>query len=504
MTKSKVYSNGNLFSKEKIKRDEQRAVKLKIDSINLNKGYYKKQNKKEKNKSKKLEYEENINENNKIFVLDTCVFIHDPSCMFVFEKNDIVISMTCLEELDNLKSKNGVVGYSARETLRNIDFIFNIENKEIDCVAKIGNNLGFFSIVKDDLNYCKKLGLDPTKNDNIIISTVHNIKFLNPNKEVIFVTRDKCAKIKAIIMGIKTEDYENDKTTTFKLFGDILESNGKIPKNINSVFYQSLEKNDLSFCKISKDIKENFYKPTSMFGISAKNKEQICIIDALLDDNIKVVAISGQAGTGKTMLSLMAGIFQTVDWHKITEENLDILPDKKIKKYDKIIFTRAIIPIGEDIGFLPGDMGEKFGPWMKLVSSNIEFLSKEIKKYFINNGVMKDKRMKIIDESFNNVVDLEPITYMRGINIFNSFVVIDEAQNITPSIMKTIMTRIGEGCKVVILFDPDQLDNRYLDEFSNGASYLIDRYIETEEYFCYIKAKESVRSLIAKRSAELL
>lgn len=501
MTRKNINKTTNPFSRERIEKDRQKALKIKALSANSKIGYFKKQ----KNK-----IEEDVKEikSSKIFVLDTNVFVHDPDCLFVFKNNDIVIPMICLRELDGLKNKTGTVGYSARESLRKLDTIFNSQNRKIECAAKIDTNLGFVFLIKDNKKKCIEIGLDPSINDDIIISTVYSIMELNPEKDVVFVTRDKGAKLKALALGLKTEDYENDKTTTFEVFGDIYEPGQRILNKINSVRYQSIKSG--GYFKIIGDKKERVLSPEPIFGISPRNKEQECILDALLDDDIKIVAVSGPAGTGKTMLALLAGLFQTIDTSGLlnekTEEDEELVKNKKtvVPIYDKILFTRAIIPVGEDIGFLPGDKNEKFGAWMDLVSSNVEFVAKEMKKYFSSKKYLKDKKMKIIDELIADVVDISPTTYMRGINISNRIVVIDEAQNITPHVMKTIMTRLGENSKAVVLFDQEQIDDKYLDEFSNGAAYLVDRCIESEPYFCYIRAKESVRSYVAKRMGELL
>lgn len=448
----------------------------------LSRGFYKSQK-----KPKKSEKKISVERVKKLFVLDTNVFMHHPESLFVFEENDIVITSTVLEEADGLKSRFGELGYLARSFSRILESIRSDHIGKIE--IKIGEGLGNAVFVIDSIDYCKSLGLNPEKKDNLIISTAYRMKVLNKDREVIFVSRDSNAKTTAsCFLSIKTEDYENDKTTTFTMFGNIFGKNDSSSKEIKSVQYQV--KDERNFYKIINGNKVETPRRKSIGEIHCKNIEQEAFLTALVDPEIKVIAVSGIAGTGKTMLALLAGFHQ-------------ILGNEK--KYEKIIATRAIIPVDDkDIGYLPGDIDSKFSPWMKPIESALEI----IKKSIIIDAKSSSGKKTISDQNFDkNIKDsllLEPITYMRGVSIPNSFIIIDEAQNCTPQVMKTILTRVGDGSKVVVCFDPEQIDNKYLDQFSNGGSYLVDRFISTEEYFCYIKMQESVRSEIAKRSAELL
>lgn len=432
----------------------------------------------------------------KTFVLDTNVLVHDPRSIFKFQDNEVVIPIIVLEELDSLKTRQGGAGQDARVAMR---FLDEIKNKgEIFDGVKVNEDGGKLRI---ELKYhdCKTMpaSFDPSKADNIILSVASGLK---NSKEtigpVIMVSKDINVRVKAESLGIKAEDYESDKVDVHELFKgfDVV----YVSKETIETFYREgrLQLPDKQFypnqCVLLKVESTGqsalckFYQPFDQliplyhigakpWGLSARNLEQRFALELLLSDEIKLVSLVGKAGTGKTLLALAAGL------QKVVEERI----------YSKLLVARPIVPMGKDIGFLPGGKIDKLENWMHPITDNLDFLSaaggKDNYKYFIDQGL----------------IEVEALTFIRGRSMPNIYFIIDEAQNLTQHEVKTIITRAGEGSKIILTGDPYQIDNHYLDESSNGLSIVSEKF-KKENIAGHITLTKGERSMLATRAAELL
>lgn len=426
----------------------------------------------------------------KTFVLDTNVLIHDPEAILHFEDNDIVLPITVIEELDHLKRGNGEIPYSARHALRLIDS-FREKGNISKGIALPGG--GSLRVMMEEVNHLHK-----SSNDNRIISTAITLAnngggIVHP---VVLVSKDTSVRIKADAMGLMTQDYLKDKTTVFQMYGNIIE--GEIRKEegaeggeIKSVRY--LRTGDKIFRVYGEDKMKMIRRQRAVMNISPKNIEQECAIDALLADEIDVVALTGRAGTGKTLLALAAGLYLcTKTSHNVSAEHA--------KKFEQVMVARPIVPLGNDLGFLPGDIKEKLYPWMQPIYDNLDVIVGTPHEQTDEKAVHYRSSDYLIE---SGVVHIEPLAYIRGRSLPRRYLIIDEAQNLRPLDVKTIITRCGEGTKVVFTGDLEQIDSPFLDAASNGLAYLINRFIQ-EENFCYLNLKKGARSTLAERAAALL
>lgn len=425
---------------------------------------------------------------NKIFVLDTNVLIHDPEAFLHFDDNEVVLPITVIEELDKLKRGNGEIPYSSRQTLRLIDG-FRALGKLSAGVALPNGGMLRVVLDKDELHLSK-----PT-NDNMIISTAVSLAYAESNpKPVILVSKDTSVRIKADALGLVTQDYMRDKTTVFEKYGSLMqeEDNDKIEDEdrIKSVRY--MQAGDKIFRLYGEDNMELIRRQRSVMSISPKNIDQECAIDALLAPQINVIALTGRAGTGKTLLALAAGL------HFCTKPPQKEKDHKK--RYEQVVVARPIVPLGNDLGFLPGDVSEKLHPWMEPIYDNLDVIVGTSDEQV--DGKDTDYRSSdYLVES--DLIHIEPLTYIRGRSLPNRYLIIDEAQNLRPLDVKTIITRCGEGTKVVFTGDLEQIDSPFLDAASNGLAYLINRFMQ-EGNFCYLNLKTSARSPLAEQAALLL
>lgn len=439
-------------------------------------------------------------ETKKIFVLDTSVLLHDYQSLTSFADNDVAIPITVLEELDNFKVGNDTKNFSAREVIRFIDKIANAGNLQ-DWIS-LGKGLGKMRIILDHhphgLN-AEKI-FTATKNDHRIINAGLVLKESETVKKVVLVTKDINLRIKAKSLGLDSADYQTGKVDVEKVdASSFYQIDGIAPEVIDELFNSGhIEENGILGKKkiangyyILKNEKTStlaYYNPKKdqiervdksfLYGIKAKNAEQAFAMHALMNPDIKLVALQGVAGTGKTLLALASALEQH-------------------DRYQQIILARPIVPLSnKEIGFLPGDANDKIGPYMEPLWDNLKF----IKSQFSEGD---KKRRVILDMELEEKLLITPLAFIRGRSLSNILFIIDEAQNLTPHEVKTIITRAGENTKIVFTGDVRQIDTPYLDEHSCGLSYLIDR-LKNQELFAQIKLEKGERSELANLANELL
>lgn len=420
----------------------------------------------------------------KIFILDTNVLIHDPESIFRFEENEVIIPVSVIEELDELKKGQGEIPYSARHALKLLDSLRANGNagsagQSLSQGVTVPNGKG--GTLRIELNEELVMSLKPSA-DNRIISVAVNIS-ADTTVPVIVVSKDTAVRIKAESLGIMAQDYKNDKTSVFKQYGRLLESEDTLD-SIRSVRYM---KSGDSIIRVHGDTQTPIKRGKSIDGLVPKNEEQECAIDALLNPSITVVALTGCAGSGKTLLSLGAALHQTTKGNPL---------------YEQVLVARPVVPVGNDIGYLPGDVEDKLKPYMQPIFDNLEVLVNTPK------GVIKDNKLASKYRNYQYLIDsgiiqIEPLTYIRGRSLPKRYFIVDEAQNLRPLDIKTIITRCGEGTKIVFTGDLNQIDHPFLDSMSNGLAYLISKFINLES-FCYLNLSRSARSTLAEVAAELL
>lgn len=436
----------------------------------------------------------------KIFVLDTSVLLHDHQSITSFGSNNVAIPITVLEELDKFKLGNDTKNFSAREVIRFIDKLSG--SGSLQNWISLGDELGDFRIILE--NHPHKLDAETVyssvKNDHKIINAALCAQEAEPKTEVILVTKDINLRIKAKALGIPSEDYETGKVSPV----DSNEPSSNTIEHIDSeTIRQIFTKGKLDEDGIlgSKKINNGYYilkngKSSSLavynqwtdqieriekefvYGVKPKNAEQAFALNALMNDKIKLVALQGVAGTGKTLLALASAL----------EQN---------KQYHQIILARPIVPLSnKDIGFLPGDANDKVGPYMEPLWDNLKFIKAQF-------GENEKKHKAILEMEEQGKIVITPLAFIRGRSFSNIMFIIDEAQNLTPHEVKTIITRAGENTKIVFTGDVNQIDTPYLDENSNGMAYLIDR-LKGQELFAHVKLEKGERSELANLANELL
>ncbi len=436
----------------------------------------------------------------KIFVLDTSVILYDYTAIKNFKDNDVVIPITVLEELDNFKKGNDTKNFAAREFIRYIDKQSG-ENTLQDWMPINGRAVGKFKI---EMNTEAKLNaekiFDERKADHKILNTTLYLKEKYTNRKVVLVTKDINLRIKAKSLNIHAEDYETGKVKQLdELHTGKLEIN-KVKPIVIQQLYQTgvcdvkmltkqklipnqyfILKNNTQSVLARYDIEEEKLarvQKRSAFGISPKNAEQTFALDALLNDHIRLVTLQGVAGTGKTLLSLAGSL-------------------ERKRYYQQIYLARPIVPLSnKDIGYLPGDIQQKINPYMEPLWDNLKF----IKSLYSE----KDKEFKQINEMLESEKLLvSALAYIRGRSLSNIYFIVDEAQNLTPHEIKTIITRAGEGTKIVFTGDIQQIDTPYLDAQSNGLSYLIEKF-KGQSVYAHVTLQKGERSLLANLANDLL
>ncbi|MAL01628.1 PhoH family protein [Neopusillimonas maritima] len=459
----------------------------------------------------------------KLFVLDTNVLLHDSNCIFKFEEHDIFLPMLVLEELDHQKKGMSEVARNARQVSRYLDGLVSEQGKLDKGVLldKLGNvdALGTLHFQTTALSSELPISLPIGKADNVILSVVHALQTRHPKREVTLVSKDINMRLKALSLGLRAEDYYNDRViddsdllyegvmplpdnfwtkhgkdveswqqggvTYYRIKGPLCSQfmvnefvyfEGELP-----LYAQVKEVNGKS--AVLATIRDYSHGKNNVWGVTARNREQNFALNLLMNPECDFVSLLGQAGTGKTLLALAAGLTQTLE----------------TKRYTEIIITRATVPVGDDIGFLPGTEEEKMLPWMGALEDNLEVLHLGSGNADNNLDWSKNPTMELI----RSRIKVKSMNFMRGRTFLNKFLIIDEAQNLTPKQMKTLVTRAGPGTKIICLGNIAQIDTPYLTEGSSGLTYVVDRF-KGWPHSGHITLQRGERSRLADYASEAL
>jgi PhoH-like ATPase len=435
----------------------------------------------------------------KNFVLDTNVLLHDPQALFRFEDNNVCVPIYVIEEIDSFKKGLNELGRNARMAARTVDEYRKKGNLHDGVEMPSG---GLLRVLFTQNKLPREYSLTHEM-DNAILAVAVDLNKSEPDIPVVFVTMDTNLRIRANAVGIDAKDFEAGKYDSDEMYTghtevdaepsiiDRLHSNGSTPvpeglklfpnqyvtlRNVARDRETSLARYDSEQDEL---VSLTAFR-SSVFGIRPRNREQYFALDALLHPDIKLVTLAGKAGTGKTLLAAAAGM------ESVMERN----------EANKLLISRPIFPLGRDIGFLPGDIEQKLNPWMQPVWDNLEFLMG------LNENDRKSGR-GVHELEMMGVLQIEPLTYIRGRSIPNQFMIVDESQNLTPHEVKTIITRVGEGTKIVLTGDVYQIDNPYVDPISNGLSYVAHAF-NKEHLAAHISLMKGERSPLAELASNVL
>ncbi len=439
----------------------------------------------------------------KNFVLDTNVLLHDPHALIGFAEHNVVIPIYVIEEIDQFKRDLSELGRNARSVSRQLDE-YRLKGKLGEGVPLPGG--GTLRVLFSTRNLPAEMA-DGQAMDNRILAVALDVNDREKDLRTVFVTKDANLRIRADALGLHAEDYDAERVELDEVYSGVAEV--LVPASVIDGFYATGEatipeddrgearapnqfivlkdeanpnhsalakwswakKKAIPLIKVAKE---------GVWGIRARNKEQHFALDLLLNDDIKMITMVGKAGTGKTMLAIAAGLVKTM------EESV----------FHKLLVSRPVFPLGRDIGYLPGDVEEKLNPWMQPIFDNVEFLM---------NLSRSDKKA---GRGYHELMDLgilaiEPLTYIRGRSIPHQFIIVDEAQNLTPHEVKTIVTRAGDGTKVILTGDPYQIDNPYVDSTNNGLIHVVNRF-KHEKIAGHVTLTKGERSPLAELAANLL
>ena len=439
----------------------------------------------------------------KNYILDTTVLLYDAQALFKFEENNIYIPITVIEDIDRFKKDLSETGRNARQTSRYLDEL----RKKGSLSAGVKLESGGTLIVKLDTDSILKSmprELQGNARDNLILAITLDVKEKSGNVPTVFVSKDINLRIKADALGLVVEDYKSDTIDIEELYTGY--SDIKVKSAVISAFHEQgwvlyegkenlfanqyvslMDSSDESRSalgryvrKDNKIVKLAREDREGMWRIKPRNREQIFSMDALLNDSIQLVTLVGIAGTGKTLLAVAASLYKTVD------ENV----------YNHVLVSRPTLPMGKDIGFLPGTVEEKLAPWMYPIADNVDLLMRSEAK-----ARRHIRGFKELLES--GILIVEPLTYIRGRSIHNQYLIVDEAQNLTPHEIKTVITRVGDGTKIILTGDPYQIDNPYIDSSSNGLTYVVERF-KDQDVSAHITFSKGERSLLSELAANLL
>jgi len=438
----------------------------------------------------------------KNYVLDTNVLLHDPRALFLFKDNNVIVPIYVVEEIDKFKRDLSELGRNARQVSRDLDAFREEGGSLTEGVMLEGG--GMLRVMFTQRELPREL-MNGHLVDNRILALAIDVKEREPGTKCVFITKDINLRIRADALGLQCEDYKNDKIESSELYMGVREiavdksdidhfyEHGELPlaedmagvcpnefallKDREAPTHTALAKynpNKGRFVPLLRSLKEGAW------GLRPRNKEQSFALDLLLNDEIKLVTIVGKAGTGKTLLAIAAGL------HKVMEEQV----------LQKMLVSRPVFPLGKDIGYLPGSVEEKLNPWMQPIYDNVEFLM----------GLSRaDKKA---GRSYRELIDLgmvaiEPLTYIRGRSIPNQYIIVDEAQNLTPHEVKTIITRVGDNTKIVLTGDPYQIDNPYVDATNNGLIHVVNKF-KNEKLAGHITLTKGERSALAELASNVL
>lgn len=433
----------------------------------------------------------------KTFVIDTNVLLHDPDAISKFRDNDVIIPLNVLEELDNLKRLSDELGKNARHVLRYIDSLKNRNAGDLHSGVTLENGIVVRVIVDMKPGDTSSFPLPPERSNKILLVAYRLREVCAP---VVIVSKDFVVRVKAEAIGLEAEDYENLKVSYDNLYRgyrklevpkhqiDLFFKDGFLPADIPDLLpneYCLLTSPELSsaICKFNpatKRLEPLIKLAKDIWGIQPLNVEQKCALDLLLRDDVKLVTMIGPAGTGKTLLALAAGL------RKVFDEGI----------YSRILVSRPIMPLGKDIGYLPGTKEEKLFHWMQPIYDNLEFLCQSTSGE--STGI---ETQRWIMES--RKIEMEAVTYIRGRSLPRMYMIIDEAQNLTPHEVKTIISRAGKGTKVVLTGDATQIDNPYLDKDSNALTFTVGKFKQYPIYG-HVFLERTERSELAALAAEIL
>jgi PhoH-like ATPase len=459
----------------------------------------------------------------KLFVLDTNVLMHDPMCLFRFEEHDIFLPMIVLEELDGHKKGMSEVARNARQTSRTLDALAGAQGADIAKGLSLDTTghseaRGSLLFQTRPLDYTLPMSLPQGKADNQILGVVEALRKEQAPREVVLVSKDINMRVKARALGLLTDDYQNDKTLED---GDLLYPGSlALPTDFwtrQSKTIESWQQGSLTFYRITgpivpslminqfvyfeapgetplyarvteiraktavlKTLKDFNHLKNAVWGVTTRNREQNFAMNLLMDPEVDFVTLAGNAGTGKTLMALASGLTQVLD----------------DRRYTEIIMTRATVSVGEDIGFLPGTEEEKMGPWMGALDDNLEVLGKT------ESGSGEWGRAAT-NELIRSRIKVKSMNFMRGRTFLNKYVIIDEAQNLTPKQMKTLITRAGPGTKIICMGNLAQIDTPYLTEGSSGLTYAVDRF-KGWPHGGHITLARGERSRLADFASEVL
>lgn len=437
----------------------------------------------------------------KIFILDTNVILHDSSCVYQFEDNDVYVPITVIEELDRFKKGNDVINCNARDFLRAVDALSS--EKVLNGGALIGKGKGKISIcLEKDIDEVVRQNFKDISSDIRILNTAYIVAKKHFFKNVILVTKDVNLRLKARSIGIQTENYnskyvknlsemyvgmrtiENVEarifdelyTKPFEIKKEVLNGSEDLKANENLILKNGSRSALAYFDKRSETIQRVLSSPCS--GINPRNSEQIFALNAMLNPGIPLVTVSGKAGTGKTLLALAAAL-----------ENRHL--------YRQIFIARPVVPLSnKDLGYLPGDISSKLDPYMQPLYDNLSVIQNAM-----SDQSLRSKKIKELIEEEKIVIT--PISFIRGRSIVKVFFIVDEAQNLTPHEVKTIITRAGEGTKIVFTGDIYQIDHPYLDSQTNGLAFIIEK-MKGEPLYAHINLEKGERSELAELASKIL
>lgn len=434
----------------------------------------------------------------KNYVLDTNVLLHDPNCLHKFDDNNVLIPIEVIEEIDRFKRESSELGQNARTVSRTLDSLR--EKGSLNKGVKLPGG-GRLKIIFHQKNETSTLVFGNNTVDSRIVALALTIQKANPRIKTVLVSKDINLRIKANALGLEAENYENDRIFLTDLYSGMIEmtvppaqmvkfrNEGELALGDKAAYFPNeyctlMEEGNPKRTALTKvdatgkrlvpiiDVREG------VWGIRPRNKQQHFAFDALLDERVKLVTLMGKAGTGKTLLAMAAGLKRTV---------LD-------REYRRVIVARPTISMGKELGFLPGSLEEKLSPWMQPIHDALELLSD------LNMG---QEHRRSNDLLRSGTVVVEALSYIRGRSIANQFMIIDEAQNLTPLEAKTIVTRAGTGTKIVFTGDPWQIDNPYVDSSSNGFNYIVSKFRE-HAIAAHIELQRGERSELAELAANIL